>query len=174
MRETLTVEVEDFLRWNGPSTATQIAVGIRARRDDVDEVLKSDPFKRVSAPSGCSPKAAWFNLSYLVPARPTRVVSRADRMLEVLQDGRPHSREEIFERVGFMLTNNAASELREQGYEVEHRVERRIHTYQLVDGLDEAPGPPGTENPLLLSSGGERGWGSASGVSSNPDEPEAA
>lgn len=170
MRATLPSEVEDFLRVHGASTSNEIALGVRARRDDVDEVLAGDAaFRRAAAPEGCSPRAAYFNVSYLVPQRPARVVSRADRMLEVLKDGRPHSREEIFERVGFMLTNNAASELRARGVEVDHRVERRIHVYQLVGGLDEAaaalsPGEPSAaSDPTPLAA-----------ASSNPREPEVA
>lgn len=164
MRETLAGEVESFLRAHGAKTATEIAIGVCARRDDVDEVLTGDAFTRVPAPEGCSPRASYFSLSYLVPARPPRAVSRADRMLEVLRDRRPHSREEIFERVGFMLTNNAASELRERGYDVEHRVERRIHIYQLV-GLDEAAaaGPSAAFAPSQSVA-----------ASSSPHEPEAA
>lgn len=169
MRVTLPSEVEDFLRAHGASTSNEIALGVRARRDDVDEVLAGDVFRRVAAPEGCSPRAVYFNVSYLVPRRPARVVARADRMLEVLRDGRPHSREEIFERVGFMLTNNAASELRDKGYDVEHRVERRIHIYQLVGGLDEAaaalsPGEPSAaSDPTPLAA-----------ASSSPRKPEAA
>ena len=139
MRDTLAAEVEDFLRTNGASTANAVALGVCARRDDVDEVLKGETFKRVPAPFGCSPKATYFSLSYLVPARPTRAASRADRMLEVLRDGRPHSRQEIFEAAGgYFLTNNAASEIRKQhGLEVEHRVERGIHIYQLASTSGE-------------------------------------
>lgn len=139
MRETLAVEVETFLRVHGPSTANEIALGVRARRDDVDDVLAGEPFARVPAPDGCSPHAHYFSLSYLVPS-PGSGKNRADLMLEVLSDGGVHSRQEIFERVGFMLTNNAASELRDRGLNVVHRVERRIHTYQLVAsaGEDEA------------------------------------
>jgi len=132
MRATLGSEVESFLRTHGASTATEIALGIRARRDDVDDVLASDTFRRVPAPDGCSPRAAYFSLSYLVPVREKAQIGRADRMLSVLQDGRAHSREEIFERVGFFLTNNAASELRKRGYDISQRRERGIYIYQLV------------------------------------------
>lgn len=138
MRPTLAVEVESFLRTHGASTANEIALGIRARRDDVDEVLKGDAFRRVPAPNGCSPRAAYFNLSYRVPARPAAVVSRADRMLSVLRDGRPHSRQEIFDAAGgFFLTNNAASELRRKGHTVTQRRERGIVVYQLLSRSDE-------------------------------------
>lgn len=137
MRATLATEVETFLRAHGPATATAIAMGIRARRDDVDEILARDDFKRVPPPGGCSPRAAYWNVSYLVPL-PTKGKNRADLMLEVLRDGGVHSRTEIFERVGFMLTNNAAAELRARGYTVEHRVERGNHVYQLVESGDEA------------------------------------
>lgn len=141
MRETLPVEVETFLRDVGTSTANEIAFGVRARRDDVDEVLKGDAFRRVPPPDGCSPRAAYFNLSHLVPAHPTGTVSRADRMLEVLRDGRPHSRHEIFEAAGgFFLTNNAASELRcKRGLNIVQRRERGNVVYQLVGEIpDEA------------------------------------
>ena len=138
MRDTLPVEVERFLREIkcAPATANEIAIGVRARRDDVDEVLKSAPFTRVPPPDGCSPHAHYFSLSPFVPS-PGKGKNRADLMLEVLKDGAVHSRQEIFERVGFMLTNNAASELRDRGLNVVHRVERRIHTYQLVAVSDE-------------------------------------
>lgn len=165
MRETLASEVESFLRAHGAKTATEIAIGVRARRDDVDEVLASGTFRRVPAPDGCSPRAVYFSLSYLVPSRSARVVSRADRMFEVLRDGQPHSREEIFERVGFMLTNNAAAELRERGYEIESWQERRIFIYQLV-GLDEAAA---TEPSPSASSPAQ-----SVAASSSPHEPEAA
>ena len=139
MRGTLASEVEDFLRVHGASTTTEISLGVRARRDDVGETLKGDAFKRVAPPDGCSPRASYFNLSYLVPVRPATVLSRADRMLNVLRDGRVHSRHEIFESAGgFFLTNNAASELRKRGYEISQRRERGVYVYQLVGGLDEA------------------------------------
>lgn len=139
MRTTLAFEVESFLRTHGPSTATAIAVGVRARRDDVDEVLNAETFRRVPAPDGCSPHAHYYNLSYLVPSAPAATVGRADRMLEVLRDGRARSRQEIFEAAGgFFLTNNAASELRKRGYQIAQRKERGVYVYQLVgDTSDE-------------------------------------
>jgi hypothetical protein len=63
-------------------------------------------------------------------------VNRAELLLSVLADGRPHSRHEVFERVGFMLTNNAASELRARGYDVEHKVDGGLHTYHLASLLE--------------------------------------
>lgn len=66
-------------------------------------------------------------------------MNRADKMLAVLLDGKPHSREDIFFRKGFMLTNNAASELRAKGYDVEHWQEADVHYYRLVESsLPEA------------------------------------
>lgn len=141
MRETLHSEIEEFLRVHGASTVSAIRMGVRARRADVDEVLTGSVFRRVPAPDGCSPRAAYFNLSYLVPARPATQENRADRMLHALRDGRVRSRQEIFEAAGgFFLTNNAASELRKRGYEIEQRRERGVYVYQLVgeSGEDEA------------------------------------
>lgn len=155
MRETLAVEVESFLRVHGATTATAIAVGVRARRDDVDEVLKADTFGRVPAPDGCSPHAHYFNLSYLVPSRAPATVSRADRMLSVLRDRRPHSRQEIFEATGsFFLTNNAASELRGKGFIVEQRRERGVVVYQLVGVEHAGDAEEGTSGRALPSCAG--------------------
>lgn len=58
-------------------------------------------------------------------------MNRADRMLSVLHDGRIYSRREIFDRVGFMLTNDAAAELRLRGLDVQHSQDGRVHCYQL-------------------------------------------
>lgn len=67
-------------------------------------------------------------------------MNRADLLLSVLKDGKPHSRHEVFERVGFMLTNNAASELRARGYNVDHGFAGGVHTYTLLDeGAAAAP-----------------------------------
>jgi hypothetical protein len=138
VRLTLPTEVISFLRVHGPSTANEIAIGVRARRDDVDDVLAADTFLRVPPPSGCSPHAHYFGVSPLVPTRPAAVPCRADRMLNVLKDGRPHSRQEIFEAAGgFFLTNNAASELRKRGLDIVQRRERGIVVYQLLGRSDE-------------------------------------
>lgn len=58
-------------------------------------------------------------------------MNRADLLLSCLSDGRPWTRRDIFERVGFMLTNNAASELRARGIEVTHQVRKGQHVYRL-------------------------------------------
>lgn len=92
-------------------------------------------------------------------------MNRAAKMLEVLRDGRPHSRRELFECCGFFLTNNAAAELREQGYDV--RQERRrvngdnVYFYSLASlsdgaGTDGAPtDSPGRESAPSLSEASE-------------------
>lgn len=75
----------------------------------------------------------------VVPVR----LSRADRMLAVLKDGREHSREEILHRSpgGFFLTNNAASDLRRRGYDVRYRVKDGLRLYQLAGSLDAVSAP---------------------------------
>jgi len=60
-------------------------------------------------------------------------VNRADRMLAALRDGTPWSRAEIFDRVGFMLTNNAASELRDRGFTVIESRRGGEYFYQLLN-----------------------------------------
>lgn len=113
MRATLRDEVAGFLRERGPSTASTIALGVRARRADVDAVLAGDGFSRVTRPEGASPRPAYFGVSRLVP------VSRAALLLGVLADGGWHSREAILDAAGrSFLTNNAASELRRLGHVV--------------------------------------------------------
>jgi len=78
------------------------------------------------------------------------VVNRSTRLYEVLRDGRVHSRDEIFHRAGFMLTNNAASELREQlesrGLGVVHTVEHRVDCYQIVSLIGEVEASAGSTN----------------------------
>lgn len=86
-------------------------------------------------------------------------MNRADLLLSVLQDGREHSRADIVAKVGFFLTNNAASELRARGVGVHHRVRDGLHVYSLsavtesskaqaagspvsVPALNEPPGGP--------------------------------
>jgi len=65
-------------------------------------------------------------------------------MLTVLRDGKPHSRHEIFQRVGFMLTNNAASELRARGLDVEETRDGDNYLYQLAAALPAATEDHGT------------------------------
>lgn len=72
-------------------------------------------------------------------------MNRADKLLAVLRDGREHSRQDVFDAHGFMLTNNAASELRARGHNVEHRRRDGLDVYRLVS-LDAPPvqsGPTG-------------------------------
>jgi hypothetical protein len=75
-------------------------------------------------------------------------------MLRVLADGRPHSRQEILRAADtFFLTNNAASELRAQGYEIERTYKNGEPVYRLVQGLADgeqaARGAAGPERDNL-------------------------
>jgi hypothetical protein len=73
-------------------------------------------------------------------------VNRADLMLEVLSDGLPHSRQDIFAKAGcFFLTNNAASELRARGHVVEQSRKGGEFIYSLRDATEiERLGPDGS------------------------------
>jgi len=131
---TLADRIADWLALAGPSTCEQIARGVRTRTAAVREVLQTDP--RVTSHSG-SGRGREYALRAsqdavgLVPGQ-----NRASRLYEALRDRERHSRREIFDRVGFMLTNNAASELREKikprGLDVIHTVEHRVDCYQIV------------------------------------------
>ena len=99
-------------------------------------------------------------------------MNRADLLYSVLKDGGRHSRRDIQQRVGYFLTNNAASELRAYlkpaGLDVVHTREGRVDFYELSP-LRDTVGPEnradapatvsrsgsstaaGRENPALLS-----------------------
>lgn len=75
-------------------------------------------------------------------------MNRADKLLAVLSDGREHSRHDVFEAYGFMLTNNAAAELRARGYDVQHRRKDGVDTYKLA-ALNPDGFPPAGAGPIL-------------------------
>lgn len=114
------MEVERFLRKHGPTTAGEIAIGVRARRGDVDEVLASGRFRRAVKPDGGSPRAAYSDVSRRVLRADGSLPLRAQKMLVVIRDGLEHRRSEIL-AAGVGNPNNAASELRGAGYVVRHR-----------------------------------------------------
>jgi hypothetical protein len=89
-------------------------------------------------------------------------VNRAQKMLSVLIDGHRHSRHDIFNRVGFMLTNNAASELRRLGFDVLHSNEGRVDFYELVTPLAEPTGAPYPRTSVGSASGAVMGGQSSS------------
>lgn len=127
----IAAEMRAYLEQNGPATVAQIALGIRARRADVQREATWGAFATAVRPEGANPRAVYYDLSRRVPP-PASTKSRAAQMLEVLRDGRQHSRQEIFERVGrYFLTNNAASELRKQGYDVRSGVLGGVYVYWL-------------------------------------------
>jgi hypothetical protein len=67
-------------------------------------------------------------------------VNRADQMLGALEaaDGAWLARHDIFDHCGvFFLTNNAATELRDRGFNVEHRVFQCNHEYRLERGVGD-------------------------------------
>ena len=77
-------------------------------------------------------------------------MNRADRMLECLSIPTKEwwTRSELFARRGtFYLTNNAASELRDRGYEVEKRYHQGNWEYRLLSDGRETNGASGTSSP---------------------------
>lgn len=69
-------------------------------------------------------------------------MNRADRLLSVLKDGREHSRQDVYQAVGFLMTNNAAAELRQRGLNVIHRRKNSLDLYRLAGSLAETADPP--------------------------------
>ena len=103
-------------------------------------------------------------------------VNRADLLYSVLKDGRTYSRQEIFDRVGFLMTNNAASELRQRGFNVEHKKAGGLDVYRL---LDTATLPPsGGGQGLTLPASSSPGVAVSSRPTPNPapllGEPDGA
>lgn len=81
-------------------------------------------------------------------------MNRADKMLAVLQDGRKHTRHDIFRAAGeFFLTNNAASELRGRGVDVRHGKQDGADVYWLEQLDDPADSPQGRVDPPLSPAG---------------------
>ena len=121
MRPSIRAEISRYLEEHGPATSPMIRQAICARRADVDRVLAGPGFARVEAPEGCRTNGHYFNLSRLVPGAARRI-SRAAVMLEILSDGEPHSRAEVIDALiaagASLFTNNAAAELRAQGYDI--------------------------------------------------------
>lgn len=112
-------------------------------------------------------------------------MNRADLLLSVLRDGKPHTRQDIFGRVGYFLANNAASELRARGFDVVHSREGRLDVYRLVgsltDGGDAAAGnesatPRGLPSFLsppsvnVSQAGGSLVGGAAGGSTDEPSQ----
>jgi hypothetical protein len=99
-------------------------------------------------------------------------MNRSDLLLSVLADGKPHSRQEIFERAGFMLLNNASSELRAQGHVIVCSRESDLYVYTLVaspldDGDPERLSATAVERVVLSPV-------SRAGVSPEPASPSSS
>lgn len=123
MRATLRQEVTAFLAAHGPATAPEIALGVRARRADVDALLAGGGFCQVDRPEGAHPYSVYFAASRRVPRVTER--SRAGVLLSILRDGAWHSRDEILRLAGrTFLTNNAAAELRRADFDVRYSSSR--------------------------------------------------
>lgn len=149
MRVTLPEEVVVFLRSHGPATASECALEVQARRDDVDEVLATDArVMRAPRPEGGSARAAYFNASEHVLQAQGGNVETSDNvfLLGVLKDGRWHTLTEILSRsfadrgVGLTVHSRAADlrrDLRAEGRTIENRTRRGpsrrcVSEYRLV------------------------------------------
>lgn len=128
MRASLQSEIAAFLVAHGPATAKQVALGVRARRADVDAALVSDAFTVVQRPEGANPRSVYYAVSRRVLSSRGRSSRRADLLHRLLADGLPHPRWACRAAAGD-YTNNAAKELRDRGFDV--RYDRKTDTYQL-------------------------------------------
>jgi hypothetical protein len=94
------------------------------------------------------------------------VTARAARMLAALADG-PKTRADLFRHAGaFYLTNNAAAELRDAGYAVDHELVDGEHVYTLLVG-GGGDVQPGTQTARTDGDTRESGYGTPA----SPDQP---
>jgi biotin operon repressor len=71
---------------------------------------------------------------------------RLQRVLSVLQDGRPHSTMEISRRANVLAVNSCIAELRDNGIAIESSCEKRIWWYRIrpnTTPIEAAPCRPG-------------------------------
>lgn len=128
----LAAEIHDYLTAHGPSTAIEIAMGVRARRADMMARLVRE-FPVVAAPAGANPRATYYGPSRPVPHAESgtdAAPSQSARILSVLRDGKPHTTAAIHAIAGFSRLNSRLSELRGRGYVIE--TER-------IDGVPAGP-----------------------------------
>lgn len=128
MSRDLRSEIHAFLEAGNPATASEIALGVRARRADVVNALAG--FPRVPAPVGVNHRSAYYAVSQAVPHSEGGTPSQNARILQALRDGKPHTTAEIHTAAGFSRLNSRIAELRARGYVFE--VER-------VDGVPAGP-----------------------------------
>ena len=123
---TLHDEIRGYLAANGPSTSTEVALGVRRNVQLVTDALRD--FPTVSAPPGRSGRGIFYAAPRIVsPGVPW---NDTDYLAAVLADGGWHRLEEIVQRSqrerGHGLTvHSRAADLRKRGFTVEQRSERR-------------------------------------------------
>ena len=146
-------EIRAWLAEHGPHTAAEIAAGIRARRDAVDDWLRTSAFVTSERPVGANPRAIYWQSSQAVPRRQAGTPTHKERVLMLLSDGRPHRSSEGY-RLGVMLHSRVA-DLRRDGHLIECWNEGRDYVYQLKGSLvPPAPAPKATgPQPDASSSG---------------------
>lgn len=123
MSRDLHAAIHSFLGDHGAATASEIALGVRARRSDVVDALSSVAFCRAETPVGGNHRSAYFRASGTVPqtengTRETRPSQNA-RILAVLGEGGWWTTAEIHRLAGFSRLNSRIAEIRSRGYEIE-------------------------------------------------------
>ena len=146
-------EIRSWLAEHGPQTAAEIAAGIRARRDDVDDWMRTSAFLPVPGPVGSNPRAQHWEASQAVPQRRAGTPTHKQRVLMLLSDGRPHRSSEGY-RLGVMLHSRVA-DLRRDGHVIECHRDGPDYVYQLKQGslASPAPVPPATDTASSAGAG---------------------
>ena len=122
-------EIRVWLDRHGACTVGEIAVGVRSRRDDVDDVLAQGGFYAAPRPADGNPRASYWEASQAVPQRPAGVPTHKQRVYMLLSDGRPHRSGEGY-RLGVMLHSRVA-DLRRDGHVIECHRDGPDYVYQL-------------------------------------------
>lgn len=143
MTRDLAAEVETFLRANPGSTSTEIAEGIRARRQEVQKALIADVRFAAELVGVPYTRREW-SVRHAGGDRLSgrRERSQADRLLECLRDGYWWSTAALLQKVPCIVHSRIAA-LRDQGHVIEHMVDgvgADHHFYRLVaaEGRREA------------------------------------
>lgn len=94
-------------------------------------------------------------------------MSQCDRILELLQDGRPHEMRDIHRTVGFCRLNSRVAELRARGHLITCEKGHGLYVYRLHAALTEPSLVMQPAAPASSESGQAIGSGGLGSVSAN-------
>jgi hypothetical protein len=158
-------------------TARKVAAELRARHQSVRAILDSPAFSAEPGPGGARTYRLVGVASELRPCAPRARLTHKQRVLALLQDGKPHSHMEGY-RLGVMLHSRVA-DLRRDGYRIECSRHGDLYCYRLLFGPLDAEEPKAGEEAYLSATsrdgiGSVTSPGAVRGQSRNPVRAEVA